>query len=111
MEDEGIKTLKDIIERLSLDNTKGGYSKLLDDKINPYSYEYKGKFISKPTDEIWLDKKEHVLRTEYWRITVTCVYCKKEIKVYYDKRRHDILVERLRGKLCPDCNQVSLHYE
>lgn len=103
-----MKDINDIIERLSIDNTKGGYSKLLDDGINPYTQQFEAEFISKPTDEIWLDKKEHSLRREFWEISVICVSCKKEIKVYYDKRLHHILEERIREKLCPNCNNVSL---
>ena len=74
-----------------------------------FEREYNCEFlIAESTDEVWLDNKIRALRTEYWSVIIICVYCKKEIKVYYDKRNNSFLKERLQGKLCPNCNQVSL---
>ncbi len=77
--------------------------------IIDFEREYLCDFIKiEPNDELWLDKKERACRTEYWQIVVICVYCKKEIKIHYDKRNNSVLEERIQGRICPNCNQGSL---
>ena len=78
-------------------------------KLGMYEREFEAEFISpKPTDVLWLDMEELSHKLRFTRTDVICVYCHKEIKILYLYSMVGRLGERLQGKICPNCNAVSL---
>lgn len=76
-----------------------------------FEKQYEAEFISKPTDIVWLDREELSHKMRFDRQHAKCMTCEKIIDIMFRSSMYEHLKERVRGKICPNCNHGSLRIE